>query len=172
MSKRSIKLDGKTTSLFLEEAFWNELESRAEEADTSWTKYLRTMIDKAEPSANRSAAIKEALLNQLREERDALLNSEQGEAQSVWLLEIGGVRTRYQFYKDLISIGAQKDNDIVLEGPDIEAHHCVLARCGGKWWVFDLNSSQGIFLNEKPVQSSKVPRSSEISVGRCQIIKV
>ncbi|WP_101760088.1 FHA domain-containing protein [Oceanicoccus sp. KOV_DT_Chl] len=172
MSKRSIKLDGKTTSLFLEEAFWQELEVRAEAANTSWSNYLRTMLSESKPATNRSAAIKEALLNKVRTERDSLLNPENNKLESLWLIEIKGVRSRRQFHQKLITIGAASDNDIVIDEPNVEAHHCTLALCGGKWWLFDLNSSAGIYLNGKQVQSKTVPRRSEINVGRCQIIKV
>lgn len=55
------------------------------------------------------------------------------------------------------SIGAQKDNAIVLNDRFISAHHARVRWDGVSWWVEDLNSTNGTYVNRQRVQ----PGSSE-----------
>jgi predicted DNA-binding ribbon-helix-helix protein len=165
MTKRSIKLDGKTTSLFLEDAFWRELENRAEGAGESWTDYLRELVAELEPSANRSAAIKEALVNKLRNDLNQALGGGADFVASRWVCELNGTSQRYSFNKDKLLVGASADCDLSLEGTGVDQKHGLLAHDGERWWAMDCQSSSGIFLNGKKLQVAPVPRQSELRIG-------
>lgn len=173
MSKRSVKINGVTTSLFLEEAFWNELERRAEIQNTTWSQYFRTLIHDHDTSGNRSAAIKEVLLLKLREDLDAALRTDNSENQkSYWLLEKHGKRDRVEFGKSVISIGRDQDNDIVLHDPEVADKHLLLVNDKQRWWAVDLNTTMGTTLNNKTITRALIPRRGEITVGNSQIIRV
>ncbi len=172
MSKRSIKIDGVTTSLFLEETFWNELENRAQESDTTWTQYLRTLLDEHDTSGNRSAAVKEILLAQLRDEYEELRREQDGIVSSYWLVEEWGKRERVMFQKNAISVGRDPSNDIIFDDVEVADKHLILVYDNQRWWAVDLNTKQGSKLNNKPIQTCVVPRRAELSVGSSQIIRV
>jgi predicted DNA-binding ribbon-helix-helix protein len=172
MSKRSVKIDGVTTSLFLEDAFWQELEQRARERDITWTQYLRSLIEENDTSGNRSAAVKEILLSKLRQELDTLRNNKITTNQSYWLVEQRGIRDRVGFEKSTIAVGRDPNNDIVLHDPEVAEKHLLLSFDNQRWWAIDLNTKQGSRLNNKPVSTALIPRRGEITIGSSQIIRV
>lgn len=172
MSKRSIKIGGVTTSLFLEDAFWREIEIRGEKRGLTASQYLRDLLGHFETGSNRSAAIKELLMSSLREEYDELVKKNEVGIRSRWLVENSGARVRLDFNQERIRVGSDRDNDIVLNDPEVEAHHAMLVYDGKRWWGFDLNSRDGIKLNNKETRASTLPRRSELSLGNTQIIKV
>ena len=49
------------------------------------------------------------------------------------------------------SIGRGVDNDIALQEPRVSTRHARLLWREGRWWVEDLDSSNGTFVNDKRV---------------------
>lgn len=47
-------------------------------------------------------------------------------------------------------LGAEPDNDIILEGAYISGHHARIRWDGAAWWVEDLDSRNGTFVAGKP----------------------
>lgn len=171
MSKRSLKIDGATTSLFLEDAFWQEIQIRAENKGISTADFLRGILGQIDEEHNRSAAIKEFLMLCLREEYQALLRDKEKGAQSKWLVEIDGVRTRHTFNQSVITAGNASANDIVFKSSRIEPRQILLAYDGDSWWMTNLNPKLTVELNGKAVQTGKLVKGSEISIEDFQIIK-
>ena len=52
------------------------------------------------------------------------------------------------------SIGRESDNDLVIVAPEISGYHCKIDQRAGLWHIRDLDSTNGIFLNEGRVKSS------------------
>ena len=50
-----------------------------------------------------------------------------------------------------LAIGREGDNDIVLEHPTVSRHHAALSAKDGSWYVTDLGSFNGTFLNDDRV---------------------
>lgn len=50
-------------------------------------------------------------------------------------------------------LGAEEDNDIILNGEFISGHHARIRWDGAAWWVEDLDSRNGTFLAGKPCRS-------------------
>ncbi len=50
-------------------------------------------------------------------------------------------------------VGAEGDNDIVLDGAFISGHHARIRWDGATWWVEDLDSRNGTFVAGKPCLS-------------------
>jgi hypothetical protein len=44
-------------------------------------------------------------------------------------------------------VGRAMDNDVVLRDPSLSAHHAMLARRDGAWWIEDLGSTNGSWVN-------------------------
>jgi predicted component of type VI protein secretion system len=53
--------------------------------------------------------------------------------------------------KPAFALGRKPDNDIVLDNPAVSGHHCKFYESGGTWFVEDLNSTNGTFVNGKKV---------------------
>jgi pSer/pThr/pTyr-binding forkhead associated (FHA) protein len=48
---------------------------------------------------------------------------------------------------DLIRIGREPDNDVVIDDDEVSEHHCQIVREGEDLYLEDLNSSNGTFAN-------------------------
>lgn len=65
-----------------------------------------------------------------------------------------------------ITLGRNKDNDLVLSDPFVSGHHCRVAHENGVVVVTDLNSTNGCFMNGQRVNGSvRWPDSASLQVG-------
>ena len=72
-------------------------------------------------------------------------------SQSGYLLSYeGSGRNRdYPLSKDVFRIGSEKGNDAVLDSPVVSRHHAKIVRQGEDYFIEDLNSKNGTFVNGK-----------------------
>ena len=64
------------------------------------------------------------------------------------------------------TIGRAGDNVIVVGDPVVSAHHAAIALRGDGWWVEDLGSTNGTFINDRPLAGpAPVASGDEIQVG-------
>ncbi|MDE2489820.1 MAG: FHA domain-containing protein [Elusimicrobia bacterium] len=76
------------------------------------------------------------------------------------------------FDKDSLSVGRKPDNDVVIDNPAVSGHHCRLARQGGTFFVEDLESTNGTFVNEKRVKKSGLHHNDVIGVAKHALVFV
>jgi len=70
--------------------------------------------------------------------------------------------------KTVTSLGAGQDNDIVLGDLFVSAHHLRLRWDGAVWWLEDLNSKNGTFVNRQPCAPNRpqpLPKGAAITAG-------
>jgi len=70
--------------------------------------------------------------------------------------------------KTTTRLGAGQDNDIVLGDRFVSAHHLRLRWDGAVWWLEDLNSKNGTFVNRQPCAPGRpqtLPRGAVITAG-------
>ena len=60
--------------------------------------------------------------------------------------------------KRAIKIGKLGDNDIILQDPRVSRNHAVIVKEGGKFYLYDNNSTNGTYLNNVRLPSKKVRR--------------
>lgn len=66
-------------------------------------------------------------------------------------------------YFRAVTIGRGVDNDIDLDDQRVSRHHAVLWAEQGGWWVRDLESANGTFINHSRVaETSRLPDSCEL----------
>ena len=61
-------------------------------------------------------------------------------------------------------VGRDIDNDVVLRDPSLSAHHAVLTRRDGTWWLEDLASTNGSWVNGEslPAGAPQILRSGDL----------
>lgn len=67
--------------------------------------------------------------------------------------------------KNIINIGREPDNDIVLDYPQISRHHCRIVQRDGETVIYDLNSTNGTFVNGKRIKEARLKIGDRINLG-------
>ncbi len=67
--------------------------------------------------------------------------------------------------KSLIKIGRTDDNDLVIKNIKVSRNHAKLEKVGGEWFIEDLDSSNGTFINGKKIKRAKVTPKDVITIG-------
>jgi len=68
--------------------------------------------------------------------------------------------------KKQLLIGRRESCDIVLRFANVSAHHCQLMNEGGYWYVRDLQSRNGIKVNDVRVQERRIDPDDTISIAK------
>jgi hypothetical protein len=69
-----------------------------------------------------------------------------------------------------ITVGSKDDNDIILTEPSISPHHFKIEFRQDTWYIVDLRSKSGTFVNEEPVAESPLDRGTILRAGDCHIL--
>lgn len=160
MSHRSIRINGATTSVNLEPAFWQELDKRAEARGIGWQEYVRSLLDEYGEVDNRASALKQGLFAQVKAENTYL----QGRTER-WNINSHYHKRVIQTVGHRILVGRDAANDIALDDPKVSRKHCMLAFDDTFWWVIDLQSKNGIKVNDKQALSHKLNPGDVLSLG-------
>lgn len=70
--------------------------------------------------------------------------------------------------KSITNLGVDQDNDIVLADKFVSGHHLSLRWDGAAWWLEDLNSKNGTFVNRQlctPKHPQALPKGAIITLG-------
>jgi hypothetical protein len=70
----------------------------------------------------------------------------------------------YELNKDIITLGRDITNDIVINDPEVSRHHCRMTRGGGGYTLEDLGSTNGTFVNGQRLTGAR-PLSGGDTVG-------
>jgi Protein of unknown function (DUF3662)/FHA domain len=66
-------------------------------------------------------------------------------------------------------IGRSSRCDFVVDDPNVSRRHAELQRRGGDWYVVDLDSTNGVAVNGKPVRSAVLAPGDEIGLGTARL---
>lgn len=77
-------------------------------------------------------------------------------------LEDGVTQT---FGQDRITIGRRTDNEVILEGDNISRNHVVIERRDWKYFVSDLGSANGTYLNEQQIETAELGDGDRLRIG-------
>jgi membrane-bound lytic murein transglycosylase D len=84
----------------------------------------------------------------------------------VSLLDNCGKSTKQFLFTHHFSIGRSPDNDIVITTESISRYHAEIKQEKGNWWIHDLNSANGTYLDHKLIeQKSLLHFPAIISLG-------
>lgn len=68
--------------------------------------------------------------------------------------------------KQLLLVGRRESCDIVLRFPNVSAHHCQLTVIGGYWYVRDLQSRNGVKVNNSRVTEKRLDPGDTVAIAR------
>jgi pSer/pThr/pTyr-binding forkhead associated (FHA) protein len=69
-----------------------------------------------------------------------------------------------------LTIGRKPDNDLVIDNPAVSEHHARIIKEEGAFFVEDLGSTNGTFLNDAKVQKQKLKNTDRVSIGKHALI--
>jgi pSer/pThr/pTyr-binding forkhead associated (FHA) protein len=72
--------------------------------------------------------------------------------------------------KPTLSVGRKPDNDIVIESSAVSAHHCRIFLSGDAYFVEDLDSTNGTFINEKRVSKAALRHDDVIHLAKHALV--
>jgi len=67
--------------------------------------------------------------------------------------------------KRQLLVGRRESCDIVLRFPNVSAHHCQFTINGGYWYVKDLNSRNGVKVNNTKVEDRRVDPGDVVAIA-------
>ncbi len=74
--------------------------------------------------------------------------------------------------KDTLTVGRKPDNDIVIDNPAVSGHHCKICRQGDTYFVEDLESTNGTYVNEKRIKTAGLHHDDVVGVARHALVFV
>lgn len=65
------------------------------------------------------------------------------------------------------TIGRREDNSVIIDDTFVSGHHAEITFDGGAWWLSDPGSTNGTFLNGRPVRSRvQIASDDVVQFGR------
>ena len=65
-----------------------------------------------------------------------------------------------------LRLGRSPDNDVILRDPATSGHHARLERRGDQFWVVDLGSTNGTFVNGESIQEKQLNHGDRVTLGQ------
>jgi FHA domain-containing protein/integrin beta-like protein len=94
-----------------------------------------------------------------------------GGARLMTVNPVDPVAAEYTLLKDEVSLGRGEDNDIVIPHSSVSRAHARLLKRNGMYELVDLNSTNGTYVDERPVQGTATVRNgSRVRLGEVQFI--
>jgi adenylate cyclase len=68
-----------------------------------------------------------------------------------------------------LSIGRTEGNDLILNHPSVSRKHARIEERGGRWWILDLNSTNGVKINGELTAEGPIRAGDTVLVGSVQL---
>ena len=72
----------------------------------------------------------------------------------------------YPFPNDSITIGRDEDNGIIIDNLAVSSYHAKIDKVGPDYFLTDLQSTNGTFVNDQRVVTHKLSHGDNITVGK------
>jgi len=72
------------------------------------------------------------------------------------LVDANGQKVKEHFFSQCFTAGRSEDNDIVVQHGDVSRHHLEVKQENGEWWIYDLNSTNGIYIQDRLVNQKAI----------------
>jgi pSer/pThr/pTyr-binding forkhead associated (FHA) protein len=75
----------------------------------------------------------------------------------------------FELVGDLVTVGREADNDLRLPDASVSRHHCRLRHGAQGWSIEDLQSSNGVLVNEELTAASPLRNGDQLTLGQVQL---
>lgn len=72
--------------------------------------------------------------------------------------------------KECFTIGRKPDNDLAIEDPAVSGHHARVTKIHAVYFIEDLKSTNGTYVNEKRIDRHQLRDTDVITIGRHRLI--
>lgn len=77
---------------------------------------------------------------------------------------------KYELDCERITIGRSTTNSIVLDDVAVSGNHCILQRDGNAWFLRDLNSTNGTYVNDTRITTARLVSGDTIGIGEIKLL--
>jgi serine phosphatase RsbU (regulator of sigma subunit) len=81
------------------------------------------------------------------------------------VIVFGGMQTHYALAKPVVTIGRRPDRDVVIAEPHVSRNHAQIEQRGSEYFLVDLGSSHGTFVNGQAAQQHCLRAGDRIELG-------
>ena len=81
----------------------------------------------------------------------------------------GRVGESFPLSGDRLTIGRRPDSDVFLDDVTVSRDHALLVRRGGDFYLDDLGSLNGTYVNRRRIESQKLADGDELQVGKYKL---
>lgn len=78
--------------------------------------------------------------------------------------------SRFVLSADVTRVGRHPDSDIFLDDITVSRRHAEIVKRDGKYWVQDVGSLNGTYLNRERVDVAQLASGDEVQVGRFKLV--
>lgn len=72
---------------------------------------------------------------------------------------------RYVLERDSLTMGRGQENLVVLDNDSVSRRHCRIERRSAAWYVVDLDSTNGTYVNDDLVKEYQLRRGDQVKIG-------
>jgi len=69
-----------------------------------------------------------------------------------------------------LTIGRKEDNDIVIDNPAVSGHHAKIMKIGNKYFIEDLNSTNGTFISGRKILKAELENNMQVDITKYSLI--
>jgi pSer/pThr/pTyr-binding forkhead associated (FHA) protein len=73
---------------------------------------------------------------------------------------------RHRASDHAVRMGRSPDNDVIFRDPATSGHHARLERRGDQFWIVDLGSTNGTFVNGEGIQEKQLNTGDRLTIGQ------
>lgn len=95
---------------------------------------------------------------------------EAGELSKAAYLENSQTKTVFALTEPSVSLGRSKNNSIVIKDPSVSRYHAKILKKANSYIIFDLNSTNGTFVNQKPIREANLSNNDIITLGQTTFV--
>ena len=80
------------------------------------------------------------------------------------------VLREFEMKEDLITLGREATNKVVVADPSVSRHHAQIERKEDGYYLSDKNSSNGTYINGKKISSQRLRHNDKINLGSASLV--
>jgi FHA domain len=81
----------------------------------------------------------------------------------------GRVGESFPLERERMTIGRRPDSDVFLDDVTVSRDHALLVRRGGEYYLDDLGSLNGTYVNRSRIESHKLEDGDELQIGKYKL---